>query len=66
MAEEVTQGTGAMNLILTRKEKLCKNLKIERNLGGKNQEIVKVLYCKVQCNKNGETNTFRELVGWIF
>lgn len=36
-SEKATQGTGAMNLILTRKEK---NLKIERNLRrGKNKQL---------------------------
>lgn len=33
-AEELTQVTGAMDLNLTHKEKLSKNLKVERHLGG--------------------------------
>lgn len=66
MSEEVTQGTSAMNLILTYKEKLSKNLKVEGNLGGKSKKLSEFSIAKSSATRTVKLNRFRELVGWIF
>lgn len=65
MAEEVTQGTSAMNLILTHKEKLSKNLKVEGNFLGKSKKLSEFSIAKSSAIRTVKLNRFRELVGWI-
>lgn len=65
MAEEVTQGTSAMNLILTHKEKPSKNLKVEGNFWGKSKKLSEFCIAKSSAIRTVKLNRLRELVGWI-
>lgn len=55
------EGTGGMDLILTHKEMLNKNLKVEKDLGEGSRNVW-VLYC----TRIVQFSRFTETTGWIF